>query len=150
MPVGIDIIVRSSDSTDVKLVVETKMAFNRLATVEEQLKKSMFHLSCPVGLLITPEKMWAYVDRYVSTDASSIQAVGEFTITHLLRYKHTGNERSAEDGRRFESAVQQWLEALPRTATRENVADEKLWDLLNKYVLPAVETGEVRAAAPRH
>ena len=73
-----------------------------------------------------------------------------YTSTHLLRYKHTGNERSAEDGRRFESAVQQWLEALPRTATRENVADEKLWDLLNKYVLPAVETGEVRAAAPRH
>jgi hypothetical protein len=143
MPEGIDIIVRSSDSTDVKLVVETKLAVRDLAAVEYQLKSSMLHLSCPVGLIVTPEKMWAYADRYLSSDITSILTLGEFGISHLLPDTSKANER------RFENTVQQWLEALPRTATRERVADEKLWDVLTKYILPAVETGDVRAAAPR-
>ncbi|HTW31973.1 MAG TPA: hypothetical protein VMD76_09855 [Candidatus Sulfotelmatobacter sp.] len=149
MPAGVDIIVRSFDSTEVKLVVETKLTVQNLKAAEEQLKSSMLHLSCPVGLIITPQKMWVYADRFTSTDGTSIQAAGEFAISHLLRYKPAGSERATEEGRRFENIVQQWLEALPRTATREYVGDRRLWEALSKHVLPAIETGEVRAAAPR-
>jgi hypothetical protein len=150
MPAHIDIIVRSPDSTEVKLVVETKLFINDMAAVEEELKSSMVHLSCPVGLIITPEKMWVYADTYSSSDVASIQGVGEFKISHLLSYKHSANERTADQSRDFENIVQHWLESLPQTATREHVADRRLWDELNKYVLPAIESGDVRAAAPRN
>ena len=141
MPIGVDIIVRSPDSTSVKLIAEAKRTLPDVAPVEEQLKDAMLRLSCPVGLIVTPEKMWIYADQYISSDAASIERIGEFKVARLFPASVTQH---------FESFVQQWLEDLPRTATRNHVADEKFWNALNKYVLPAIETGDVRAAAPRY
>lgn len=147
MPANIDIIVRSADSTETKLLVETKLRFADLARVEEQLKSAMLEVSCPVGIIVTPEQMWVYADEYTSTGPASIHLVGEFAISNLLRYKAAG---SAAQGRDFESFVQHWLETLPQTATRARISDARLWDTLNRFVLPAIESGEVRAAAPRY
>ncbi|HKQ86775.1 MAG TPA: hypothetical protein VJS43_08400 [Candidatus Acidoferrales bacterium] len=147
MPANIDIIVRSADSTETKLLVETKLSLVDLARVEGQLKGAMLDVSCPVGIIVTPERMWMYVDEYTSTGPTSIHLVGEFAIGDLLRYKGPG---SAGEGRDFENFVQHWLEILPQIATRDRVPNARLWDALNRFVLPAVETGDVRAAAPRY
>lgn len=149
MPAGIDIIVRSSDSTDTKLIVETKLAVSSLVKLEERLKSSMLRLSCPVGMIVTPEKMWLYADRYLSSNLDSVEEVGQYAIGHLLLYKRGANGNELQDSRRFENIVQAWLESLPRMSTRARLGDAKLWDALNKYVLPALETGDIRAAAPR-
>jgi hypothetical protein len=49
----------------------------------------------------------------------------------------------------FENAVQAWLEELSGTSLRGRVKDPKLLEIINHYILPAVETGVVRAAGPR-
>lgn len=146
MPANIDIIVRSADSTETKLLVETKLRFADLARVEEQLKSAMLEVSCPVGIIVTPEKMRVYADEYTSTTPESIGLVGEFAISDLLSYRSSGNAAEAK----FENFVQHWLETLPQTATRARISDARLWEALNRFVLPAIESGEVRAAAPRY
>lgn len=108
----------------------------------------MLQLSCPIALIVTPEKMWVYADQYLSAKPDSIAKIGEFEISDLLRFQ--GTDSSPTTAKHFEAAVQRWLETLPSTATRDRVKDKNLWRVLNKYVLPAIETGEVRAAAPRH
>jgi hypothetical protein len=148
MPAEIDIIVSSPDSTEARLIVEAKLVMQDRAAAEAQLKLSMLQLSCPVGLIITPERMWIYSDRYTSSTPGSIQTIGDFAIGHLLRF--TPSDRSPREGGRFESAVQHWLENLPQTASPELINDSSLWRALNTYIIPAIETGKVRAAAPRH
>jgi hypothetical protein len=92
--------------------------------------------------------MWVYVDKFISTTPDSIEKVGEFAIGDLLRFKLA--DASPHAARQFESRVQKWLEELPKTSTQDRVADARLWQVLNRYVLPAIESGEVRAAAPRY
>jgi hypothetical protein len=149
MPANIDIIVRSADSTETKLLVETKLKVVDPTRVEKQLKVAMLDLSCPVGVVVTPETMRVYADEYTSTTPTSVRLIGEFSIGALLQYKGS-NTGSGDESRRFEAFVQHWLETLPQIATRSSVRDERLWDALNRFVLPAVETGDVRAAGPRY
>jgi hypothetical protein len=148
MTTEIDIIVSGPDSTDVRLVVEAKLDIRDLRPVEDQLKRAMVRLACPLGLIITPEKLVAFLDSYRSAGPESVDKLGEFRISHLLEYQPAGREPA--EARRFESAVQKWLEDLPQTSNRERVGDPRLWEVLNTYVVPAIETGMVRAAAPRY
>lgn len=148
MPAEIDIIVSSPDSTDVRLVVETKLSVRDFISAETKLRTSMWQLSCPLGLLITPEKMWVYSDRYLSSGPDSIEKLGEYAIKDLLSFDKT--ESSGQEARRFESYVQRWLQILPQLATDKRITDSALKDVLQKYLVPAVEFGDVRAAAPRY
>ena len=59
-----DIIVTTQEG--VSLVVEAKLTMPNLERTEEQLKQYMVGMQCPVGLLITPERMWLYRDSYTS------------------------------------------------------------------------------------
>jgi|HubBroStandDraft_6_1064221.scaffolds.fasta_scaffold760337_1 hypothetical protein len=144
----IDIIVSSPDSTDPRLIVETKLALRDGGAAETQLKQSMLQLSCPVGLIVTPERMWIFSDRRTSGTPESIQKIGDFAIGHLLQFRPAN--KTPRESVRFEEAVQYWLENLPRIASPEIVKDSALWHALNTLVIPVIETGEVRAAAPRH
>jgi len=148
MPAEIDIIVSSPDSIGAQLIVETKLHLPDLQAAEGRLRNAMLQLSCPVGLIVTPERIRIYEDKFLSKTPESIERVGEFDAGQLLQFKPTDN--SQRTGRFFESYVQRWLEDLPRTARSGRVPDKDLLQALNKYVLPAVETGEVRAAAPRY
>jgi hypothetical protein len=148
VPAEIDIIVSSPDSTEARLIVEAKLVVRDFATAEAQLKNYMLQLSCPVALIVTPERMRIYSDRYTSTTPDSIEAVGDYAIGHLLNF--SPGDRSPHEARRFEAAVQHWLENLPQTASPELVNDSGFWRALNTYVIPAIETGKVRAAAPRY
>ena len=148
MSAEIDIIVSSPDSTEARLIVEAKLAVRDFATAEAQLKSYMLQLSCPVALIVTPERMRIYADRYTSAAPESIQTVGDFAIGHLLGFRPS--DKSPNDAQRFETAVQRWLEHLPQTASPELINDSSFWRALNTYVIPAIETGKVRAAAPRY
>lgn len=143
MPADIDIIVSSPDSTESLLIVEARLADRTPAVTETRLKESMLQLSCPVGLIVTPERMSIYLERFTSRKPDSIELIGEFAIGHLLQFKF-GSAPA------FEDAVQHWLENLPQTASSERVNNSDLWRALNIYILPAIEAGKVRAAAPRH
>ena len=152
MPSEIDIMVTSPDSADVKLVAEVKLRLKDTAVAERQLKDRMLQLSCPVGLIITPETMSIYSDQYKSTKPESIEKIGRFPIGHLLDFSpsRAGTAEGSSDALYFETFVQSWLENLPQTATPEHVNNSEFWRILNIYVLPAIENGKVRAAAPRY
>jgi hypothetical protein len=145
MPAQADIIVSSPDSTEVKLVVEAKLRTPDLPSTEHQLKNFMLQLRCPLGLLVSPQRLLVYVDRFTSDSEDSIERIGDFDITGLVKVRPS----AAGDGVAFENAVQAWLEDLSSSSMRGRVKDPKLLEIINHYILPAVETGVVRAAGPR-
>jgi hypothetical protein len=144
MPAQADIIVSSPDSTEVKLVVEAKLQATDLQETEHQLKNFMLQLRCPLGLLITPKRLWIYLDRFTSYSEDSIERLGEFNIEGLIRFTSP-----ATGGVAFENTVQAWLEDLSNDAAPSRVQDPKLREIIDHYILPAIETGVVRAAGPR-
>jgi hypothetical protein len=78
MPADVDIIVTSPDSTEIRLIAEAKLSLPDITSAEKDLKLAMLRMASPVGLLVTPEKMWVYVDRYVSQSPESVDRVAEF------------------------------------------------------------------------
>jgi hypothetical protein len=145
MPAQADIIVSSPDSTEVKLVVEAKLRIPDLSGTEHQLKNFMLQLRCPLGLLISPQRLLVYVDRFTSDSEDSIERIGDFDVTGVVKVPPS----AVGDAVAFENAVQAWLEELSSTSTRDRVKDPKFLEIINHYILPAVETGVVRAAGPR-
>ena len=133
-----DIIVTGPDG--VTLVVEAKASLPNLERTEEQLRNYMIGMQCPTGILVTPERMWVYRDLYASPP--NIERVYEFEMRSLWP------QPPPADAASFELFVQQWLEHLNQQPTQglpRKVA-EAFWE----YVLPAVGSGEVRAAHPRY
>ncbi|HEX4595169.1 MAG TPA: hypothetical protein VH157_12880 [Bryobacteraceae bacterium] len=98
-------------------------------------------MQCPMGMLITPERMWLYRDSYTTRAPDSIQRVGEYNIKSLWRETPPTQESL------FEAFVQRRLEDLATTPAQGLPND--LGDALREYVLPAITTGDVRAAHPR-
>src|SRR5260370_7962537 len=108
-----DILVTSPDEPRVTLVIEAKVHLSDLDRTEAQLKQYMVGMQCPLGMLITPERMWLYRDSYTSRSPNSIQRVGEYDIKSLWR------EPPPTDGTVFEAFVQHWLEHLPKTPAQQ-------------------------------
>jgi hypothetical protein len=133
-----DIIVTTPNG--IALVVEVKVTVLNLQRTEEDLKQYMVGMQCPIGLLVTPERMWLYRDFYTTRSPQSVQRVGEFDLKALWRQAPPSNPAD------FELFVQQWLEDLQPT---KEVPTE-LREALREYVLPAVTSGEMRAAHPRY
>ena len=100
----------------------------------------MVLMQCPIGMLITPERMWLYRDSYTTRAPDSIQRVGEYNIKSLWR------ETPPTQGTLFEAFVQHRLEDLAKTPAQGLPSD--LRDALREYI-PAITTGDVRAAHPR-
>jgi len=105
----------------------------------------MLQMRCPLGLLVSPQRLLVYVDRFTSDSEDSIERIGDFDIAGLLKIRPS----AAGDEVAFENAVQAWLEDLSSSAMRGHVKDPMLLQIINHYILPAVETGVVRAAGPR-
>jgi hypothetical protein len=136
-----DILVTSPDAPRVTLVIEAKVHLPDFDRTEAQLKQYMVGMQCPIGMLITPERMWLYRDSYTSRTPDSIERVGEYNIKSLWREPPPAQETL------FEAFVQHRLEDLARRPALELPND--LRGALREYILPAIMTGEVRAAHPR-
>jgi hypothetical protein len=78
-----DIIITTPDG--ISLVAEAKVTLPNLKRTEEDLKQYMVGMQCPIGLLITPERMWLYRDSYTTRSPQSVQRVGEFDLRPLWR-----------------------------------------------------------------
>lgn len=135
-----DILITTPDG--ITLVCEVKVALPNLERTEEQLKQYMVQMQCPIGLLITPERMWLYRDFYTTRSPQSVQRVGEFNVKTLWQQAPPWQREP------FEMFVQQWLEGLTKQPAGE--VPEDLRDVLREYILPAVTGGDVRAAHPRY
>jgi hypothetical protein len=105
----------------------------------------MAAVSSPVGLLITPEHLWIYRDRYLSSDDSVIR-VGEFNVKGVFQFAKSGN--AAADGLGFERQVQSWLETLSTESGLKQLTPE-LRRAAQMYIVPALTQGSVRSGHPR-
>jgi hypothetical protein len=136
-----DILVTTPDEPRAALVVEATVQLSDLDRTEQQLKEYMVSMQCPVGLLVTPERIHLYRDLYTDRSPRSVQRIGEYDAAPLWAH------RPPEDPVRFEGFVQDWLERLTDQPTRH--LPRELGEALREYVLPALSQGEVRAAGPR-
>src|SRR5580692_258269 len=123
-----DIVVTTPDG--MMLVAEAKVTLPDLAHTEEDLKKYMFGMQCPVGLLITPQRMWLYRDSYSARSPLSVQRVGEFDAKPLWQ------QAPPAQGAAFEVFVQRWLEDLAGLPIGK--LPKELRDALREHVLPAL------------
>src|SRR5260370_13703064 len=137
-----DILVTSPDEPRVTVVIQATVHLSDPDRPESQLKQYMVGMQCPLGMLITPERMWLYRDSYTSRSPNSIQRVGEYDIKSLWR------EPPPTDGTVFEAFVQHWPEDLTKKPAQELPRDVR--DALREYLFPAITTGDVRAAHPRY
>lgn len=134
-----DILVNTADGR--VMVIEAKVAVNDVARTEEALKRYMVEMQYPFGLLVTPEKVRVYRDFYSSLSPASVRQVEEFESTRIWP------ENPPRQGLEFEAFVQQWIEDLADFPSES--LPPQLRDIVRDYVLPAVASGEVRAAHPR-
>jgi hypothetical protein len=136
-----DILITTPEG--IALVVEAKVSLQNLARSEDELKHYMVRMQCPIGLLITPEHMWLYRDFYTVDSATSVQRVGEFDVAKLW------HQKPPLQGAAFEGFVQQWLEDLVAEYPNRELPGE-LNEALGRYIVPAVATGDMRAAHVRY
>src|SRR5438270_4030400 len=132
MSSNFDIIVRREDTKEIQLLCEVKIFRDQIDDAEIQLKRSMAGLSCPLGILVTPDVLRVYMDLYTSDNpGQSVECIGEFDARPLFRYMYTPEKNGSE--RDFEAVVQHWLESLPQTFSSEHTDDKRLAAVLSTF-----------------
>lgn len=155
MPFSPDILVTRDDGSRIVLVVEAKRTSKIREEDESQLKFYMTQMRCPTGLLITPEAIEIFRDRYTGHSEESVERVGIFPAPaqwEIFKVPHhdlkVSDARLAQD---FEEAVRSWFEELsssPSAKSTDISADTK--EALADYVIPALAEGILRSGGPRH
>jgi hypothetical protein len=140
-----DIIV-TNEGSEIALVAEVKTSLPDLRRSELQLKQFMAAMRCPVGLLITPENLRLYRDRYLPSPEDSIEVVGTFDVKNVLHFEGTGTKGA--DGVAFERLVQSWLEGLVTGSGLRELSTE-LRGAVQAHIVPAILQGSIRAGHPR-
>ncbi len=141
-----DIIVAGPEGSEITLVVEAKTRLRDRQNAERQLKGFMAAMRCPVGLLVTPQRLWLYRDRYLESSEDSIAQVAEFNVENVLNFKQSAD--GYQDALALEGVVQSWLERLgTESGLRELPSD--LRRAVELYIVPAVSQGTIRAGHPR-
>ncbi len=144
-----DIIVTFPDSPRVQIAIVALLNDKTVEGAAQQLRRYMIKMSCPVGLLISPEKLHIYRNPYTGSDEKTIDEVGNFQLGDDFRsfaQEAGGYVKNQEEF--FENYVQDWLEHLPNSSEIERLP-ANFKSALERYVIPALETGVVRAAGPR-
>jgi hypothetical protein len=137
-----DIIVTGSDAPEIALVVKTTTDSRSVPELERQLKTFMMGMSSPLGMLVTPERLWLYRDRYLPFPNESIARIGDFDMQPVFHLEQAGKQMAAPV---FEQFVQSWLEGLSTDASANGLPPD-MKRAVKTYIVPAVAQGQVRAA----
>jgi hypothetical protein len=141
-----DIVVTVGDPPEIALVAEVKTQISDLAAAERQRKQYMLGMRCPTGLLVTPERLWIYRDRYTGYSEDSVELVGTFDISSTLGFRSAKSRGLAEI--ELEQTVQSWLERLSTEAVLDELPRD-LREAVRVHLSPALSQGVVRAGHPR-
>lgn len=142
------IIVTSPDSSEITLIAGIELAISDLRETENQLKRYMRKVGCPVGLLVTPDKLRIYNDQYLSNSLDSIQLASEFDISRALNFR-SREPQMEEREHLFRQSVQRWLERLASNLELSEY-EPSLQEALRWYVVPALLDGTIQAGGPRY
>jgi hypothetical protein len=145
-----DIIVTSADSPRVLIAVAALLDNRALESATHQLRHYMVKMSCPVGLVVLPEELYLYRNRYTGADEKAIDEIAHYQLGNVFQmFAHlSAGKPPVTKGDLFESYVQEWLEHLPNSSELERLPAE-LKDALETHIVPVLENGTVRATGPR-
>jgi hypothetical protein len=87
------IIVTDSETSQVAMVVGVRSDLRDLDESQLELKKFMAGMGCPLGLLVTPQRLRLYSEQYTSSSEDSIALVAEFDVSNILHFKPAGRGR---------------------------------------------------------
>lgn len=141
MPFRPDIVVTGPDSPEILLVVELRGDSGGLNSTEAALKSYMAQMNCPTGMLVIPEQIRFYRNRYTDYAPQTVEMIGECATGELLGTLPQGSESD------LERRVEDWLESLRTGGGRPWPASVR--GAIESSVLPAVNGGVVRAGGPR-
>jgi len=141
-----DIIVTGTESPRVLLAVETKLDPRLSDEAAEELRAYLVRMSCPVGLLATPEELRIYRNHFTAPGPDTVEEVGRHNARGI--FPGVGQLPVSDRGAAFEKLVQYWLEELAQGRLL-NLLPADLRSTVVSYILPALENGTVRASGPR-
>ena len=142
VPFNPDIVVTEPGSSHVLVIIEAKIGGSKPES-EAQLKRYMWEMSCPTGLLVSPRSMALFRNWFTDYSSDSIKKLGEYPSPRS--WGHLADRKS---GAEFETRVQNWLESL-RKGVGAGELPQETREALSEYVLPSLMNGEIHAAGPR-
>jgi hypothetical protein len=142
MPANPDFLVTEFGSSHALLIIEAK-AHGQLAEAEPQLKRYLWKMSCPLGMLVSPQKIVLLRNRFTGYSDDSIERVGEYPSPESWR-----SVEGLPTGFDFEAFVYAWLEKMKRSGQPRDVSPDAA-SALSELVLPSLTQGEIHAAGPR-
>src|SRR5581483_598924 len=128
-----DVIVTTDYSpATIALVAEAKSATANIEEAALQLKEYMLLMSCPVGIILTPQVLRIYKYRFRGRTQDPIELVGDFSPRELLETLEplAGGESAVE------STLVGWLDELAQ-AGQVAISDQRLRSAINEHILPA-------------
>ncbi|MFZ3201708.1 MAG: hypothetical protein ACLQMT_07020 [Candidatus Acidiferrales bacterium] len=138
-----DVIVTTDYSpATIALVAEAKGAVVSLDEAALPLKQYMLQMSCPVGIILTPQVLRIYKDRFLGRTEESIVLVGDFPSEELFKARKPVTESAVE------SALVEWLEEVAETG-QTRVKDVHLKSAIDEHILPSISGGRVSVVHPR-
>jgi hypothetical protein len=137
------IIVMEPDMPELLLVVEIRANVPEQESDDTELKSYMVGRSCPVGMLVTTEKVSVYRNRYKGYTPQSLDIIGGCPTSELIGALPQRALAEAD----LEDRVQNWLESLQNVTQRSWPAS--ICDAMESSVLPVLWERIVRAGGPR-
>jgi hypothetical protein len=141
-----DILVTSSETPGVLVAVEARTNEAEFRRIADEIRQYLFRMSSPVGLIVFPDRLWVFHNKYSGTDDSTIEQLGPYELSRNV-WKNAGVAPNTRP-ELFEASVQVWLEHLAATHDLKDIAPD-LGAVLERHVFPALSLGVVRAAGPR-
>jgi hypothetical protein len=150
-----DLVVTSSDGTEMKLVVAVGRDQEDRKYIAGPLKRYMVGTHCPVGLLVVPNGIWIYHNLYLPNDQDSVQELELGPFSKLWppdslpqAFVSTPADAAAALDQ-FVQQVRNWLENLDKQANLSAMSQD-LRSAVSDYLLPVLHEGVLRAGVPRH
>jgi hypothetical protein len=122
--------------------------------VEDSLKQYMLATNCPVGLLVVPNRIWIYRNRYRSTPERSIEIIGPFLHYSWPKdslprgFADTNPQAVRASLDPFVQEVRRWLDSFQSPGAL-NALNADLRSAVSEYLLPVLTEDQVRAGVPR-
>lgn len=134
----VDIVVRDPEGGELALVVQVRAADSEITgELVRRLKAYMMNSRCPVGLIVTPEKVHFFVDSFRDFSEASIEEIESIDSQLLLGVPTPTNPAD------LERAVVEWLERTSTSWSDALPSDDKAAARVIETLVPAVAQGVV-------
>lgn len=149
-----DILVVERGFPEIRLVVEVKgdQSEETFDQAVRHLASFMSKLAVPAGLVLTPVRLGVVVNEFRNVAGGPSTLVEDLRVPNAPWFRGTTDpDEATAPGRpelELEDRARRWLESL-FSGARDDSLPEGVRRAIDRYVRPALQDAEVRAARPR-